>query len=50
MTSAAFGSPLANPVANDNGRYRQYRKVAAPETIQALSNATEIPSRSFTAS
>jgi hypothetical protein len=41
---------LQTPVVNDKRRYRQHPETAAPEIFQAASLATEIPSRSFTAS
>jgi hypothetical protein len=41
---------LQTQVVNDKGRYRQDSVTGAPRTFQALSLATEIPSRSFTAS
>jgi hypothetical protein len=37
-------------LSTDTGRYRQDSVTGAPRTFQALSLATEIPSRSFTAS
>src|ERR1039458_1181266 len=37
-------------MVNDKGRYRQHPETAAPKAFQAVSLATEIPSRSFTAS
>jgi hypothetical protein len=52
-----LGQLFQNPVAgahqnsvHDKGRYRQQPESAASEPFQALSLATEIPSRSFTAS
>jgi hypothetical protein len=44
-----FGGLPPNFV-HDKGRYRQDSVTGAPRTFQALSLATEIPSRSFTAS
>jgi hypothetical protein len=37
-------------VVNDKGRYRQDPETGASEIFKAVSLATEIPSRSFTAS
>lgn len=50
LRSRLPGGCLFIGIVNDKGRYRQHREMPARGPLQAMSLATEIPSRSFTAS